>query len=228
MRIAVIQHRLRAAERQDLAALLALAQEASDGGAGVIVCPAVPGLRGNTRVFGAFLENMRIYAPGSLVVSPLLAEIGDGEVRTVLTPLGRTLALTGDDCIDPALYDGIVAAAPQAMVWQADPESEIQAEAVLEIALDASLSLAGLVLVAATVGGKGAAAGFGGSAIVHLGEILAEASCDEDVVVADVTAPVSLPDRPGPRPVLPPILVQRLAHHRGTKPPTDRPADLSS
>jgi predicted amidohydrolase len=228
MRIAVIQHRLRAHERQDLAALLALAEQASDDGATVIVCPGVPGLRGNTRVFNAFLENMRTHAPGSLVISPLVAEPTDGASDALLTPLGRTLALVGDACIDPALHDRICAMSPQAMVWQADAESALQAEAVLELALDASLSLAGLVVIAANVGGSGRTAGFGGSAIVHLGEIVAEAGEEEDVVIATIDVPVELPDRPGPLPVLPPILAQRLAHHHGTRPLPDWPADLTT
>lgn len=227
MKVAVIQHRLRAHERMDLAALLALAQEASDDGASVIVCPAVPGMPRTSRVFQAFVENMNAHAPGSLVISPLLAALREEENGPLLTPLGRTVALLGDDCFDPGCHERLQGLRPQALVWQADAESPLQAEAVLEVALDASLSLAPLVLVAAVVGRARGVSGHGGSAIVHLGDIVAEAGDDEEIVSADLDLPAELPDRPGPLPVPPPILVQRLAHHHGEKPAVDYPADLS-
>ena len=227
MRVAVIQHKLRAHERMDLAALLSSAQQASDEGASIIVCPSIPGLSRNTRIYQAFIENMRMHAPGSLVLTPALAIYREGDLEPFITPLGRTLSLVGDECIDPGYYESIERVAPNAMLWQPDPESALQAEAVLELALDASLSLAGLVIVTSLMGKARGAAGFGGAAVVHLGEILAEAGEGDDVVTADLTAPVALPDRLGPRPALPPILAQRLAHHRGGKPPVDWPADLS-
>lgn len=227
MKVAVIQHKLRAHERMGLAALLASAQEASDEGATVIVCPSIPGLSRKTRIYQAFIENMRIHAAGSLVLTPALAIYREGDLEPFLTPLGRTLSLVGDECLDPGYYDSIDRVAPNAMLWQPDPESSLQAEAVLELALDASLSLAGLVIVTSLVGKARGAAGFGGAAIVHFGDIVAEGGEGEDIVTADLTVPVALPDRRGPRPELPPILAQRLAHHRGGKPPVDWPADLS-
>lgn len=226
MRIAVIQHELRGHERMDLAALLSLAEAASDDGAGVIVCPRLPGLAGDTRIYQAFIENMRNHAPGSLVVMPSVAGNRDSAPQPFMTPLGRTVAFLGDECIEAAA--GTEPSRFDAMVWQPDAESPIQAEAFLELALDSSLSIAGLVLVSAVSGRARGQAGFGGSAIVHLGDILAEAGEGEDVVSADVDVPVSLPERLGPRPVPPPILAQRLAHHRGDRPPAvDYPADLS-
>ncbi len=225
LRLAVVQHRLRAHERMNLAALLAVAQEASDFGAGVIVCPSIPGLGHNARIYQAFIENMRMYAPGSLVLTMLLSSGREEGPALVTTPLGRTLTLVGDACIDPTAYDRVDELAPEAMIWQLDPESTLQAEALLETALDASLSLAGLVVIAATTGKARGTAGFGGAAIVHLGEILAEAGDDEEIVTADVPVPVALPDRRGPRPQLPPILAQRLAVHGGTRAPVDYPTD---
>jgi hypothetical protein len=209
----------------DLAALLSLAEAASDEGASVIVCPRLPGLGGDTRIYQAFIENMRNHAPGSLVLMPSVAGSRDSATQPFMTPLGRTAAFLGDECIEAAGSDP---GRSEAMVWQPDAESPIQAEAFLELALDSSLSIAGLVLVSAVSGRARGQAGFGGSAIVHLGDILAEAGEGEDVVSADVDVPVSLPERPGPRPVPPPILAQRLAHHRGDRPPSvDYPADLS-
>jgi hypothetical protein len=161
VKVAVIQHRLRAHERMDLAALLALAQEASDDGASVIVCPAVPGMPRTSRVFQAFVENMNAHAPGSLVISPLLAALREEENGPLLTPLGRTVALLGDDCFDPGCHERLQGLRLQALVWQADAESPLQAEAVLEVALDASLSLAPLVLVAAVVGRARGVSGHG-------------------------------------------------------------------
>jgi predicted amidohydrolase len=227
VKVAVIQHMLRAHERMDLAALLSSAQEASDTGATVIVCPSVPGLSRNTRIYQAFIENMRMHAPGSLVLTPALAIYREGDLEPFLTPLGRTLALVGDECIDPGYYESIERVCANSMLWQPGPESALQAEAILELALDASLSLAGLVIVTSLTGRAHGAAGYGGAAIVHLGDILAEAVEGEDIVTAELTAPVTLPDRRGPRPTLPPILAQRLAHHRGGKLPVEWPADLS-
>ncbi len=227
MKVAVIQHELRAHERMDLAALLSLAEEASDEGASVIVCPGLPGLGRDTRIYQAFIENMRNHAPGSLVVMPAVAGSRSEEPQAFLTPLGRTVALLGDECVEPAVLELVAGLGVEAMVWQPEAESSLQAEAFLELALDASLSLAGLVLVTALAGRTGGTAGFGGSAIVHLGDILAEAGEGEAVVTAQIEAPVPLPGRPGPRPVLPPILAQRLAHHLGRRAPVDYPADLS-
>jgi hypothetical protein len=213
MRLAVIQHTLRAHERMDLAALLALAEDASDEGANVIVCPLVPGLERDTRVYHAFIENMRNHAPGSLLITPAVAGEANGHVHPFLTPLGRTVALVGDDCLDRERHDQVLASRADAMIWQPDAESAQQAEAILELALGASLSVAGLIVVAALDGAARGAAGFGSSAIVQLGEILAEAGGGEEVVMARLDAPLPLPDRPARRPYLPPILAERLARH---------------
>jgi predicted amidohydrolase len=224
LKAAVIQHRFRANERMDLAALLASAQRASDEGAGVVVCPCIPGLRQNTRVFQAFIENMRAYAPGSLLVSTCIAFACEEDgPRLSATPFGRTLVLAGDECVDPALYGTIAGLAPEAMVWQFDPASALEAEALLETALDTSLVLAGLVVITSTVGG---ARGFGGTAVVHLGEIVAEAGEGDDTITAELHVPVALPGRRGPLPVLPPILAQRLAVNAGGRAPVPYPAEL--
>jgi predicted amidohydrolase len=227
VKVAVIQHKLRSHERMDLAALLASSEDASDDGASVIVCPRLPGVGGDSRIYQAFIENMRNHAPGSLVVVPALSGGREEGPTPFLTPLGRTVALSGDECLDPAVMADVGGLGADAMVWQPHAESGLQAEAFLELALDASLSVAGLVLVTALVGRGHGTTGFGGSAIVQLGDILAEAGEDEEVVSALLEAPVPLPDRHGARPDLPPILAQRLAHHRGGRASVDWPADLS-
>ncbi len=228
MKIAVIQHQLRGHERTDLAALLSVSEQASDEGASVIVCPRLPGLGPDTRIYQAFIENMRKHAPGSLVVMPAVAGGRGEELQPFLTPLGRTVALTGDECIEPSMLDDVATLGVEAMVWQPCAASALQAEAFLEFALDASLSLSGLVIVTALTGSARGVARFGRSAVVELGDILAEAGEGEAVVSAQIEAPVSLPDRPRPHPVLPPILAQRLAHHLGEPPPAvGYPADLS-
>lgn len=227
MRIAVIQHRLRSHERMDLAALLSSAEEAAYGGASVIVCPRLPALASDSRIYHAFIDNVRQRAPESLVLTPGVSGGGDDVPELFVTPLGRTVALTGDACIDPERLERIAALQPDAMLWQPGAESAIQAEAILELALEASMTIAGLVAVTALSGRARGAVGAGGAAIVELGEILAEAGEGEAVVVADFDAPAPRPDKPGRRLPLPPILAQRLAHHAGLKAEVDYPSDTS-
>ena len=225
MKIAVVQHRMRAHERMDLAALLSLSEEAADQGAQAIVYPCVPGLAASVTLLPAFVENVLERAPGITMIAPCVAPRRVGPAKPVPTTLGSTLVLAGDECIDPATFPDTEAMGLDAMVWQVDPESALQAEAILELALDASLSQAGLVLVAATVGRARGVESFGGSAIVQLGELMAEAGSDEELLVADVNVPVALPARRAPRAVPAPILQQRLAVHRGTPVPVDHPSE---
>ena len=217
MRIATVQHRLRAHERMDLAALLSLCQEASEDGAALIVCPHVPGLVHSEQMSRAFMENVRSYAPGSAVLTPF-ASAGKADPLVVThSAAGRTLVLGGDECIDPDLYPAIEVLAPGMMVWQTETESTLQAEALLELALDASQSQSGLIVIAAPVGNARGVESFGGSAIVHLGEIMAEAGDGEEIIYADVVVPVMLPEKRRMRTVPAPVLQQRLAVHRGKR-----------
>jgi hypothetical protein len=57
--------------------------------------------------------------------------------------------------------------------------------------------------------------------------VIAEAGDDEETLVVELDAPVPPPDPREPLPELPPILVQRWAHHHGTKPVVDYLADMS-
>lgn len=227
MRVAVVQHRIRTHERMDLAAMLALSERASEEGAQVIVYPAVPGLSSGTMLVPAFLRNVEDRAPGITAVSPFVAKREGGAPAVMRTALGRTLVLAGDECIDPGVFAEIQALACETLVWQFDAEDELQAEACLELALEASLTLAPLLLVAAVTGSARGIDVHGTSAIVLLGEILAEGGAGEDLLVADVPAPDVAPEHGKRLPEPAPILRQRLAAHRGTKVRVDYPSDLS-
>jgi hypothetical protein len=210
----------------DLAALLFMSEQAEDEGADVIVYPSVPGLCGSASLLAAFAQNVTDRAPQVSIVAPCASEATAGRLEPFATRLGRTLVLGGDACIDPDTYPAIEAMGLDALVWQMDTESVLQAEAMLELALDASLSHAGLVLSACLAGEARGVTSHGGSAIVHLGEILAEAGSDEDLLIADIAVPVALPERRGLRVVPAPVLAQRLAAHRGTKVRTAHPAEV--
>lgn len=225
MRIAVVQHRIRTHERIDLAALLSLSEQAADEGADVIVFPRVPGLTYESGLMLAFAENVLDRAPQVSIVASCASVGREGRFLPVTTRLGRTLVLAGDDGIDPVNFADIEAMGLEALVWQVATESPLQAEALLELALDASLSLSGLVLTACLVGEARGVASHGGSAIVHLGEILAEAGDGEDLLIANVRIPYALPVRKGHRPILPPILAQRVAAHH-TRISPDYPATI--
>ena len=149
MRIATVQHRIRAHERMDLAALLAMCQEASEDGAALIVCPHVPGLVYSEQMSSAFNENVRSYAPGSAVLTPFASAGKSDPLAMTHSTAGRTLVLGGDECLDTDLYAAIELLAPEMMVWQTETESTLQAEALLELALDASQSQSGLIVIAA-------------------------------------------------------------------------------
>ncbi len=226
MRIAVVQHQIRTHERVDLAAMLALAERAVDQGADTIVFPCVPGLGGGGELMPAFIQNVCERAPQLSVIASCAGRLRLTPLEALPTRLGRTLVLAGDECIDPELFPVIAGANVEALVWQIDTESPLQAEAILELALDASLSLSGLVLVSCFDGEARGARSFGGSAIVHLGELLAEAGQGEDLLLADVAAPVSLPIRRGPLAEPGPVLEQRLAVHRGAKITLGYPATI--
>lgn len=223
----MVQHRLRTHERMDLAAMLALCETAAADGAQVIVYPAVPGLSSGTSLLPAFLRNVQERAPGITAISPFV-EVREGGAPSVAnTALGRTLVLSGDECIDADVFPEVAALGCDAVVWQFSAEDDLQAEACLELALEATHSLAPLIVVAAVTGSARDVHLEGISAVVHLGEILAEGGAGEDLLFAEVP-PSAGPLEPGRRlPEPAPVLRQRLAAHRHSKVPTDYPADLS-
>jgi hypothetical protein len=106
-------------------------------------------------------------------------------------------------------------------------ENELQAEAILELALALSDSLAGLVIVVEPDGAEPGDPGHGGSAIIMFGKMVAEAMSGDDILYADIELPVGPPEPREPLPQMPPILQQRLAHHQGHQLEVDYPADLS-
>lgn len=210
----MLQHRLRAHERMDLAAMLAQSEHASEQGVQVLVFPRVPGLGGDRSLLDAFFRNVEERAPGLAWIRPMGLTAGDESFEPRATALGRTLALDGDDCIDPERFASIQEAACDTLVWRFNAEDPLQAEAALELALDASLHLAPLVVVATVTGNARGVHSAGISAIVHLGEILAEGGSGEELLVADVPNPGGFPERPRTLPAPAPVLAQRLAVHR--------------
>lgn len=213
MRIAVAQHRIRAHERMDLAALLSVAEHAAEDDVRLIVFPSIPGLCYGVGLMEAFAVNVVERAPQLSFIAPCA---GDRAITRgpVDTGLGRTLVLSGDDCFDPGLFPDIESMALEALVWQALTDSPAQAEAAMELALDASLSLAGLVIVAGVSGEARGVRSFGGSAIACRGDLLAEAGDGECLLTAEIETPVTLPARRGSRPTPAPVLLQRLSAPR--------------
>jgi hypothetical protein len=196
----------------DLAAMLTVCERALEEGVQVLVIPRVPGLS-QSGLLDAFLRNAAERAPGVSLLSPALRYMGVGPLEPRTTGLGRTLSLWGDHCIDPSLFEQIQRLECDALVWLFDAEDALQAEATLELALDASLRLAPLVVVAAA---HGRARGFrvhGVSAIAYLGEIASQGSPSDDLLVADVPARAGFPERPRTLPEPAPVLLARLAVH---------------
>jgi hypothetical protein len=144
-----------------------------------------------------------------------------------LEPLGRVSLPVGDAAMDPEALERIYAEAPDAIIMAPRSESDLQAEAVLELAIGLSESAAGLVVVTDAAGAEPGEAGHGGSAIIVLGEVLAEAITDDELLVADITVPPSAPQPRERLPEVPTILQQRLAHHEGRKLDSGYLADLS-
>ena len=231
MKLAVVQHSRRTTPSEDSAALIARVAEARTKGAEVAVLPHLPWLSTDdvASIVRAGSEPSELQPTAVLVGAGSAAEddpAGTGVVLE-LTPLGTTVALTNDECLDPAVARDLAMAEPDAVVLRPGSESDLQAEAVLERALGLSEAASGLVVVAETEGGADGEPGHGGSAIVVLGEVAAEAQPGEDLLLVDVRAPVGQPDARMPLPELPPILAQRLAIHRGQRLSVDYPADLS-
>ncbi|MDF1543015.1 MAG: hypothetical protein RQ731_08660 [Anaerosomatales bacterium] len=227
MKIAVIHHRVRGDAAADADALVDAARHACAVGARVIVGPRAPSLAGlDATAREALLARIAGCTEGSTLFLSFVEE--DAEPRVADTPLGRTALVGGDDCLRENVLRSMVAEGAQALVWRPGAESELQAEAILEYALGCSSALAGLLLLAECSGGQRHDGCCGTSAIIHAGELVAEATGpDDEVLFAEVEVSLSPPEPGMPLPALPPILVQRLAVHEGRRPPVDYPADLS-
>lgn len=232
MRIAVVQHRLRESAEEDARALAASAAQAAAQQAELVVLPEVPTLLGEENPARELFYELIAGLPGQRVISQVARDLhGFGAIGSApdgADGLGSIALLVGDAAMEPVELMRVATQSPSAAVLMPRSESELQAEAMAELAISLSDSLAGLVLLAECAGAEPGEAGHGGSMIVRLGEVVAEALAEEDaVLVADVALPLAQPEPREALPAIPPILATRLAHHAGRKPAVDYPADLA-
>lgn len=231
MKLAVVQHARCATATQDSEALVESTLRACSQGADVVVLPQPAWLSSAELQAVANAQTLASGYPGVTVLagaSPPAPDAAESRGVTLSrTPLGTTAALTGDECIDPLIARELAVAVPDAIILRPGSESELQAEAMLERALGFSESVAGLIVIAEADGGDIGEPGHGGSAVVVLGAMAAEAMSGDEVLAVDVSAPVPQPEPRDPVPELVPILAQRLALHRGQRVPVDYPADLT-
>ena len=115
----------------------------------------------------------------------------------------------------PPLSLGVAAQTPTLAVLSPRSETDLQAEAMLEFAIELSDSLAGVIVIAECSGAEPLEVGHGGSAIIVLGEVVAEALSDDDVLIAEVPTPFPQPSPREPLPAVPPLLAQRFDLHSG-------------
>lgn len=225
MKVSVVQHVLRRTPASDLEALSALAVRAACAGAQWIVLPEVLALR-QGRLNEELWRRLEEDVPG---VCKAVASVDDGEGVAFLDERkapDRTVVLVGDACFSSETLQEAMRRHPGIAILSPRAESELQSEAAIEFAIGLSTSLASLVLVSETYGAERGRPGHGGSAIIFLGEILAEAASGEDVLLAAIELPVASPKLPEPLPELPLLLAQRVAAHKGKKLEVDYPADL--
>jgi len=226
VRIAVAQHTVRFAPAQDLEALVLFAAQARAEHAEVVFLPSVAAIDEGP-LSEDLWRRLEEDAPGITVLSAHTGlDEGDGWVL-IETPLGMTAFVAGDACFDADMLEVLASQSPAVTILAPASESEIQAEATLELAVGLSLSLSALVIVVEPDGAAPGEAGHGGSAIVHLGEVIAEAINADDLLVVDIDVPVGTPEPRQALPEVPPLLLQRIAVHHGEKLPVDYPADLS-
>lgn len=229
VRIGVVQHRMRPTAAEDVRTLVVAVREAVVKGADMVVIPCVVSVAGDS-VRDAVLAEVResgitcgLFAPACF--SP--GQWGVVDSLCCLEAVGPVAALCGDVCFDTEVWSGVAARGPSFAVLSPLSEGDLQAEAALEVALGLSDWLCGLVIVCECSGAEMGAPGHGGSAVMLLGDVVAEALGDEDLLLVDVEVPVAQPEPRGPLPEVPPILAQRLAIHAGRRPEVSYLADLS-
>jgi hypothetical protein len=226
VRIAVVQHSLRPAPAQDLEALVLAVARSAAAGVETVILPDL------SSVFdGPLGEELwcRIgdETPGIDVLVPEEGPAGTVDVAVEDRPrLGRVAFLSGDACIDAEVLAAVASSKPDLAVLAPRSESELQAQAVLEVAIGLSTSLAAVVVIVEPDGAALGDPGHGGSAVLHLGEVVAEAMAGDDVLTLDLDLPAGPPEPRGALPLVPPVLLQRLAAHRGQKLDVGYPADL--
>ena len=235
MRIAVIQHRLRGSAQEDAAVLVRSAQRAADDGAQLVILPEVFSLHASDEAARERFADMLAPVPACCLV-PHVGPLRHGAGFVVELPaeaglawrVGKVALLDGDSCMDAAELSRIAADTPAMAVLMPRSENELQAEAVLEFAIALSDSLAGLVIVADSVGAEPGEVGHGGSAIILLGQVVAEAIGGDEVIFGDIPLPIPQPEPREPLPSVPPLLLQRLAYHQGRKVEvTEYPSDIT-
>lgn len=227
MRIAVVQHALRSEAEADADALVSAATDAAGMGADVVVLPEVRSVHADV-LLESWWQRIAVAVADTTVLVPHVGpDTHSVAFEAELEPLGRVALLTGDAAIDADVLAQTVQRCADAIILSPRSESDIQAEAVLELAIGLSLSAASLVLVVDVDGAPSGEAGHGGSAIVHLGEVMAEAGSGDDILVCDIEAPLVAPSPRAPLPIPAPILAQRLATHQGRKVDVSYPAELS-
>lgn len=226
MKFAVVQHAIRPAPAQDLEALVLAVSRAAALGAEMVFLPYVSALYEGP-LADELVRRVVAEAPSVEVVTAQRAQDVSGHFTAAATALlGPGVVLVGDDAIDLEVLRRCVAEKPGVLLLSPGAESDLQSQAVIELALALSTSLASLVLVAEADGAELGEAGHGGSAILHLGQVLAEAVSGDDLLLADVVTPLGPPEAPEALPEIPPVLLQRLAAHRGRKLDVGYPADL--
>lgn len=226
VKFAVVQHALRPTPAQDLEALVLAVAHAAAQGAGVVFLPAITSVYDGPLYDDLFRRTSEV-APGIEIV-PARDDHKPGRLAVeMIESLGSTVVLVGDDAIDLEALERCAAARLGVLVLAPGAESELQSQAVLELAIALSTSVASLVIVAETHGAELGEPGHGGSAVVHLGQMLAEAIDDEGLLLAEVVGPLGPPEVPEAMPEVPSVLLQRLGAHRGRKLDVAYPADLS-
>lgn len=223
MKIAAIQHRLRHDADADARALADAAARAADRGAEIVVFPNAPSLHDGDSA-GHMLLSMLLRDVPSFCIVPNVDPTSRGLAIVAEMPapfsapgggIGVASVIVGDACMDATTLADVVAQGPSFAVLSPRSETDLQAEAMLEFAIGLSDSLAGLVIIAECSGAEALEAGHGGSAIVVLGDVVAEALFDDDVLLADVPLPFPQPSPREPLPPVPPLLAQRFEHHAG-------------
>jgi hypothetical protein len=232
VKIAVIEHMLRGSADEEALALAEACIAASEQQAEVVFLPAsLPideeGAHKKLAAAVAGVPGTRLIPRISSGVRAQMFPVTD-EIPVVGSRLGRAALLHGDACFDRAVLEQVAAGNPHVLIMTPMNENELQAEAMLELAIALSESVAGLVVIAEATGAEPGTAGHGGSAIVLLGEVLAESvGSGGEVLIAEVPEPLPLPEPPEPLPQVPTLLVQRLATHQGRRLDMGYPADLS-
>ncbi len=222
MRIAAIQHRLRESAEADAQALATAGVAAAEGGAELIVFPSVPSLQLDSGAGHLLLSALLRDVPAFCVVPGIDPESrGVAVIAQLPEPFSSSEAasvasvIVGDACMDGATLAEVASHNPSLAVLSPRSENDLQAEAMLEFAIALSDSLAGLVVIAECSGAEPLDVGHGGSAIILLGDVVAEALSDDDVLFAEVPLPLPVPHPREALPQVPPLLVQRFEHHAG-------------